>query len=291
MKNWPDPSVCWPLGNRKLCNTWKSILYWLLGDWGPSSGAIQSLLSIPTANTCDVSVCVHTDACSRGYCVQPLVQMHLGAFLCMFSGGCLLPVCVCQCVQGELGCQWTEGLVAVWKTFAPQSGVCETVCVCVERLGGIVALKGLMWRLMQRDNTGFVSTVPMSLVSYSPVEVYSNPMVREKGGGGIPVMMSVVWESKTLRKGSHMKWTKSNPYLNRWKELVRCCLAHRYVLSCFGLWDRNQRPACFFNLHIWSFVATVCVCFGFMQLIDTDSREICLLMRSIDYSDQCGQHV
>lgn len=39
------------------------------------------------------------------------------------------------------------------------------VRVCFERLGGgIVALKGLMWRPMQKDNTGFVSRVPMSLV-------------------------------------------------------------------------------------------------------------------------------
>ena len=175
----------------------------------------------------------------------------LEPFLCMLSGDCLLPVCVCQCVQGELGCQWTEGLVAVWKTFAPQSGVCvcETVCVWLE---GIVALKGLMWRLMQRDNAGFVSTVPMSLVSYSPVEVYWNPMVREKGGGGIPVMMSVVWESKKLRNRSHMKWT-------RWKELARCCLAHRYVLSCFRLWDRNQRPACFFFNLIFQVSFELCV--------------------------------
>ncbi len=62
------------------------------------------------------------------------------------------------------------------------------VCVCVEGLGGIVALKSLMWRLMQRDNTGFVSIVPMSLVSYSLTEVYSNPMVRKEGGGGLPVL-------------------------------------------------------------------------------------------------------
>lgn len=37
-----------------------------------------------------------------------------------------------------------------------------------EGLGGIVALKDLMWRLMQRDNTGFVSIVPMSLLCLSP---------------------------------------------------------------------------------------------------------------------------
>lgn len=72
--------------------------------------------------------------------------------------------------------------------------------MCVEGLGRIVALKGLMWRLMQGDNTGFVSIVPMSLVSYSLAEVYSNPMVRMKGGGGLPVP-SVCGRARNLEMG------------------------------------------------------------------------------------------
>lgn len=55
-----------------------------------------------------------------------------------------------------------RGISGLLKRLARQSPEC--VRVCVEKPGGIVALKGLMWGLMQRDNTGFVSLVPMSLV-------------------------------------------------------------------------------------------------------------------------------
>ena len=87
------------------------------------------------------------------------------AFRRLFAASLCLSMCA-----GRAGMSMDRGISSRLKDFrATVRCVCETVCVWLE---GIVALKGLMWRLMQRDNAGFVSTVPMSLVSYSPVEVY-----------------------------------------------------------------------------------------------------------------------
>lgn len=129
----------------------------------------------------------------RDYCMQqPLHFLHLVACLSLseFSVACLHSVSLCWLMcAGRAGMSMDRGIRRLMKDFrATVRCVRDCVCVCVEGLGGIVVLKSLMWRLMQRDNTGFVSIVPMSLVSYSLAKVYSNPMVREESGGGLPVL-------------------------------------------------------------------------------------------------------
>lgn len=76
-------------------------------------------------------------------------------------------------LPARLRCQRTEGLLNFEKDLC--------ICVHVWELGGIVALKRLMWRLMRWDNAGFVSLVPMSLVCSL---LFSKLLVGEEAGGG-----------------------------------------------------------------------------------------------------------
>lgn len=169
---WPEPKLTFA-EQEVISSVTAPAVYWLVAGWRPSSGLTQSIQLDHSYRSEQLifreCVCAHTDS-------------FLQRFL--FSV-CLHSVWVCHWVQGVLAYQWTHRLVDFWKTFAPQSSVFEPVC---EGLAGIVTLKGLMWRLMLRDNTGFVSIVPTSLVSYSLTEVYSDPTARGEGGGGIPVM-------------------------------------------------------------------------------------------------------
>lgn len=89
--------------------------------------------------------------------VMLLVACVFQSFHYYYLLSCL---CLLTCI-GRAEMSMERGISGLLKDFRARV---QCVGDRAEGLGCIVALKGLMWRLMQRDNTGFVSIVPMSML-------------------------------------------------------------------------------------------------------------------------------
>lgn len=205
LKTWPDPTLCQPWRNTFLNSIMHESRYSI--DWWAIEDPVkdkqrycQCDLITVIDHTSEqlwcvcVCVCVYASRCFFQRLLYAAFSsdtpcslfVSFRVFSSMFAPSLCLLVCA-----GRAGMSMGRGI----SRLSHHSPVWVRLCVCVLR--GIVVLKGLMWRLMQRGQYSLCVHSPYVLgLLYSLAEVYSNPMVRKEGGGGLPE-----WVSKKFRNG------------------------------------------------------------------------------------------